>query len=228
MAVQTLEFDGVRIDFDADRCAEWRREEQAEAARGHAHEVAQVRRRLPEAATWARFGDQKFAAHTKFAGAVLDAARSWSRARGSALWLGQTGVGKTLSMLALANRVLDVSAKEGVSPADRAFAVGLAYVTADGLIRARKGHGLGHGEPDEIRTARSASLLLLDELGSEGTDHDATLFALVDQRYAAGRPTIIASGMTEAAFRSKYGDALARRVTDCGEIVSLFNQGGEK
>lgn len=68
------------------------------------------------------------------------------------------------------------------------------------------------------------SLLAIDELGREPTDADqrsrATIWEVVERRWANGRKTILASNVTERAFRERYDEPIWDRITgDRGVVV---------
>jgi len=62
-----------------------------------------------------------------------------------------------------------------------------------------------------------ATVLVLDDLGNEPAD--SVIFEVVDRRYRPGKPVIVTPGMSPAAIRERYGDALWRRLSERGAVV---------
>lgn len=147
------------------------------------------------------------------------------RTHGSALLLGPSGAGKTLATVALIHR-LAAGAKQDEPTVRPDWVDSIDWTTGCGLIRARREHPLDQGEARDIHLARWASLLVIDELGPE--PQESLLMDVIDDRYAARRPTICTSGLTRADFVARYGDALLRRLTDrgVGVLVDVHPQRG--
>ena len=103
---------------------------------------------------------------------------------------------------------------------------GFTWLVAHDLVRARREYRLGEGEAPLVEQAKWASVVVLDELGAEPASE--LPFEIIDARYAAGRPTLVTSGLTPKGFRDRYGDALWRRLTEngCGASLNL-HEGGE-
>jgi DNA replication protein DnaC len=137
--------------------------------------------------------------------------------------LGETGKGKTVSVVALMHRILDRASEAGISIVDYDWAKRMRFMSAPSLATARRNCALGEEAPLVIE-AIMASLLVLDEVGFEVFDptRDTTLFEVLDARYLENKPTIVTSGRTEEEFRARYGAALMRRITDRGMVVNLW------
>jgi DNA replication protein DnaC len=81
----------------------------------------------------------------------------------------------------------------------------------------------GGGCPSPEPPCRSAGLLILDDWGAERTT-DFVLEALeriVDARYRAMKPMLIATNMTPGAIMERYGDRALSRWAHEGRIVEL-------
>ena len=81
----------------------------------------------------------------------------------------------------------------------------------------------GGGCPSPEPPCRSAGLLVLDDWGAERTT-DFVLEALeriVDARYRAMKPMLIATNMTPRAIMERYGDRALSRWAHEGRIVEL-------
>lgn len=87
------------------------------------------------------------------------------------------------------------------------------FLRARDLATATKRHGLGDGRPPEVETAREHMLLVIDDVGSEGSDVAALQDAL-DYRYSRQLPTIVTSGLTESELSALLGPAYYRRIVD--------------
>jgi len=135
------------------------------------------------------------------------------REHGSALLLGPSGCGKTLAIAALAHRLV-AAARAHLTEPEAQWIAGALWTTAHELVRARRQHPLGEGEAPAIERAMEAIVLFIDELGCEPASE--VIFELVDHRYSRRLPTIVTSGPTLAAFASRYGDALVRRLAETG------------
>lgn len=114
-----------------------------------------------------------------------------------ALLLGPTGCGKTsgaLFLTALArNRTTVVRARD--------------------LSNAERRHPLGQGIPPEITRAQDATYLVIDDLGSEGSD-TGSIQDVLDLRYSRGSAVIVTTGLTMAELAAHIGPAYVRRIVD--------------
>ena len=90
------------------------------------------------------------------------------------------------------------------------------YVTSRDLGRADRDSRLG-AEPPILRAARAASMLVIDELGSEPSGREAVRDIIVD-RHAAERPTILASWLGRRSVGERYGAGVERRI---GRVIRL-------
>lgn len=151
------------------------------------------------------------------------AARGWKRENGNVLMLGEPGMWKTGTSVALAHRLRDeaVASIQELDPARVYRARGhwltrAMWVPAQDLSLARRHHSLGSEAPMVAR-AKGASLLIIDELGIQAAgDRDQLIFEIVDHRYRSQLPTIGTSGMSVAEFQAAHGGGLWRRFTEQG------------
>lgn len=67
----------------------------------------------------------------------------------------------------------------------------------------------------------SAKLLVIDEMGREGSAAVQRMVDVVIQRHAAGRPTGMASNLVAASWKARYGESLADRVRADGRAMML-------
>lgn len=165
---------------------------------------------------------------------VRKIADEYEREEGGMLVIGDTGVGKTVFVVAVFTRLLDEYTAEA---ADRARERGdphfhgivpahfLGWVRAVDLASARAQHALGAGEPPLVTHAKETLLLAIDDLGWEST-RDSTVAEVIAERYDRGRPTIVTAGQTFAALAERYSEAVLRRVLESGgitgRVVDLF------
>lgn len=164
-------------------------------------------------------------------------AQRWTpTGRGPLLLLGESGIGKTATALAVVHRLIsdgERAARAAGTTRCAAFEVAsrICWTTAPELIRVRRGHPLGRGECPEWRSTSQARLLVLDELGQEQAD-PRWLLELLDARYASptqGLVTLSTSGLTREALEARYGFGAWRRLLEPGgHIVDLYGgTGGE-
>ncbi|MFZ5891282.1 MAG: hypothetical protein ACOY0T_09550 [Myxococcota bacterium] len=174
-------------------------------------------------------------------------ARLYTRERGDGVLSGPSGLGKTTGLVAVAYRQVDEGIKAGIAsrfdldessvrfsrgqahledkrPPALVFASAMVWVTAREIVMARRSHELG-SEPELLTKCIGASLLFLDEIGSEPHDRDGDLFGVIDARYAAGRPTLATTGLPLKDFEERYGSALLRRLTERGTKIEEFGGG---
>lgn len=132
--------------------------------------------------------------------------------RASVLLLGPTGTGKTAAAALVVRRAL------AVKP------VSFAWFSAWQLVAAEKRHPLGSGRPKELDAACTAAVLVLDDLGQEPTS--PVLMEVLNERYEQGRVTIATSGLTPNELRTRYSDAIFRRLTETrgqrGTVIAAF------
>lgn len=147
----------------------------------------------------------------------------WKRDNGNLLFVGPQRIGKTNTVIAIGNRLLDAAERPQLTRDDLDFLCGIRFVTGLDLARARSETSFGH-EPALIRRAKNATLLILDEIGFEDDKFDPhAVRDVVYHRYRMGRssPTLVTSGCTVAELAKRYGAAMVERLTDLGELIDL-------
>lgn len=194
-------------------------------------EVAEARESFSPggALNWCRAGDPQYATATAKAAANVppELARvvthaAWTRTTGSMLILGPTDYGKTRILAAIGHRVLDYAVKVGWKQPDiMRFARGVRYVSALDIGRARSQSRFE--EPEIVRTAKGATLLLLDEVGYEEDRFDPhAIRDVLRARFdPVWKPTIAASGKTWAELSERYGEPTLRTLTCKGALMDL-------
>ena len=123
---------------------------------------------------------------------------------------GGTGAGKTSLGCYLLGVLLGLAPRAGSS----------RYMMARQIARADRESRLG-AEPPILAAARSAAVLVIDELGGEPSGWDAIRDVIID-RHAAELPTILGSWRGPAGVAERYGDGVARRV---GYVSRLAGSG---
>lgn len=72
-----------------------------------------------------------------------------------------------------------------------------------------------------------APRLVIDDLGAEFMDERGSYLCLLDEvvneRYAAARPTVMTTNLGAPEFRERYGERIADRIREAGRFVSLPN-----
>lgn len=178
----------------------------------------------PPAWPWARFDDAKF---RRLANArVLAAAEAWARAGGRSglVLLGPTGSGKTASLVGALHQLhadkraelerLDVEALRRWRPAPD-----VVWTSGPVLLEERRRERLGGPAPAIASRARSAGIVVLDELGY--VDMPELLLDIADARYARGLPTVVTSGARAPDLIARIGAAVWRKLTAGAEIVDV-------
>jgi hypothetical protein len=138
--------------------------------------------------------------------------------------LGKTGAGKTTAALAMfllhmrAHRTTLIAearmalerASSGQMPPRVAKPAKVVFVAAKDVVDARRFSPLGK-EPDLLERAKSASLLILDDIvGTRDTDQD--LYQVIWSRDNFKLPTIVTTAMNPAEMTAAYSEMFTRRV----------------
>lgn len=123
---------------------------------------------------------------------------------------GGTGTGKTHLACAVLASILD-SGYSGV------------YTTLSNVLnRLRRARRPGRNEVEALASFTSPDLLVLDE--AQGTivppqERQAMLFDLLDQRYAALRPTLVIANGSVAEMRAFFGARAFQRLTEQNALL---------
>jgi len=121
------------------------------------------------------------------------------------LLCGEGGLGKTFLLNCVFERVTS-----------RGFSA--VRITAFRLFEAMRQQHVGNDEKfDGFSTLIEAPLLLIDDLGTEPMMRNITveyLFTLLNERAAAKRHTVVATNLTPAQIKERYGERVASRLLD--------------
>lgn len=142
---------------------------------------------------------------------LLRAVNAWAWPGTSLVLAGRTGVGKTSAAGHLVRRLCGIAAHEGVE-LDRAQLI--RWQECRALSRVFREAKLGTGTPEEIVRCQNARLLVLDDLGVND-DRDA-LEMILQVRNERAWPTVTTTGIGSGELHGFLGDALNRRLLECG------------
>ena len=120
------------------------------------------------------------------------------------LLLGGTGLGKSFALHCVGGRVLE-----------RGFSV--RKLTAHQFYQMMLEEVIRGRDYTALRQLEQTDLLILDDLGSEPRVSDiseSSLYTLLDERIMAGRHTLFASNLSEAALAERYGERTVSRLFD--------------
>jgi len=121
------------------------------------------------------------------------------------LLTGEGGLGKTFLLNCVFERVTS-----------RGFSA--VRITAFRMFEAMRQQHIGNDEKyDGFSNLIDAKLLLIDDLGTEPMMRNITieyLFTLLNERVAAKRHTVIATNLTPAQLKERYGERVASRLLD--------------
>lgn len=155
---------------------------------------------------------------------LVVAASEWQWGDGNVMFRGLTEIGKTTAATLMIRRLLSDAVQIGGELFRRAL--GIRFVNARELCASERRHKLGDGEPAEVSDAKHASLLVLDDLGTEC--EPAVLSSVLDWRYLHQLPTCITTGLQQPQITEHFGSALYRRMLEQGgksaTIVEAFSK----
>lgn len=179
--------------------------------------IAEARASVPKRFRWALDASPEVIGQ-RVRGVGVKGALTWAAAptTGSLVLTGLAGVGKTSLAVAMLGRWLAAHR----DPAAR-FAESFA------LALERMRHPLGQGEAPAIDRAMRASLLVLDDLGSEQPGRSDAIADVLFARHNADLPTWVTTGLSRQDVESRYGAGVGRRVYDGSRLVQLGATAGE-
>ena len=134
------------------------------------------------------------------------------------LLVGESGLGKTFLLEAIAQRV---SARR--LPA--------LSISAFRMLEAMRAYHFGQpGEGEAFRRLVDCDLLLIDDLGTEPLLNNITieyLFTLLSERGAARRHTVIATNLLPGDLMARYGERVMSRLLDKGLCTAVRLTGAD-
>jgi DNA replication protein DnaC len=155
---------------------------------------------------------------------LIVAASTWKWDDGNLMFRGLTEIGKTTAATLLIRRLLSDAVQAGGELFRRALSI--RFLNARELSASERQHKYGAGEAPDVMTAKHASFLVLDDLG---TECDPTvLSSVLDWRYLHKLPTCVTTGLAQPQLTEYFGSALYRRMLEQGGkralIVESFNK----
>ena len=110
----------------------------------------------------------------------------------------------------------------------REFLPRALFVRAERLAKAPIEHRAGDGESPLVARAKTAPLLLLDDLGTDASVSTSAIADVVFARHDADLPTWITSGLGRSQIIGKYGTGFARRVLGDGVMALRLGRPDDK
>ncbi|MCB9584381.1 MAG: ATP-binding protein [Polyangiaceae bacterium] len=165
----------------------------------------------PENAEWVR------QVHPK----IREVVAAWN-CRSSLMLFGETGCGKTTSIVARLRAEAERLKQQARDGGERVY-WDFMFTTEADILEAHRTHKLGTELPKRLRSLRSSNLAVIDEMGFQPEYGIPIVMRYVDERYREGRPTVITSGLTYDAFVRRYSPALVRRVLQAGDGGDYFD-----
>lgn len=157
-------------------------------------------------------------------GKLIDVVDGWTWSDGNIVLLGPSQLGKTTAAAYLVRKLVFRAAASAASVWERAER--MAFFPALELAAAVREYPLGQGEPEAVRRARAASLLVLDDV-KVGMDADV-LMRVLDFRRAQDRQTLVTSGHTVEELAQAFGESVWHRMAQCGgrtsKVVACFRR----
>ena len=168
---------------------------------------------IPLAFRWAVFSEQVLYARVRDREAIRKAdgvvAKLASGEVSSVVFLGPSGVGKT----SLACAVLQAS---------KAYRVGATARFQSAIELASACRATAFGRESEVsERSKSASLLVLDDVGSEPALGADAIREVVHYRSDHGKPTIYTTWQTSKDLSFRYGDGTTRRIMELSTQISM-------
>lgn len=132
------------------------------------------------------------------------------------LLMGQSGLGKTFLMHAMARRLLERGMNVVMISAYRFLELARkAYFSAQSSV---------------LDDLMEADVLLIDDLGSEPLMENITIvqfFNLINERQSSGRGTVLSTNLTEKELRERYTERIASRLLDANQCELLIFRGDD-
>lgn len=149
---------------------------------------------------------------------LLRAVLGWRWGAGNLVLMGATGCGKTSAAAHLVRRLCF----EGAVHGGQAFELSgmIRWQSCRDLSEIGRETRLGTGTPEVVQRCQYARLLVLNDLGAG--DDRTTLERVLDARYERGWPTVTTTGLGAEQLDKVFGDALSRRIFECGADRGRF------
>lgn len=142
-------------------------------------------------------------------------AENFTKTSENLLFNGGTGLGKTMLSACIACEVTE-----------KGFSV--AYESAPHLFSQLENHRFRPSEETARSVAKfeTCDLLMIDDLGTElpGQFVVAALYALLNERLMAGKPTVISTNLTISEIRERYSPQIASRMQGNFRLLPFVGQ----
>lgn len=162
-------------------------------------------RTIPNAYAWSTQDAPELPKRVQMASAIETAVKQILSAA-NVLFVGPAGAGKTSLAVACLRERLDA---------------GGIFVSSVALGVASIQHRAGVGEAPMIERACDAPLVLLDDVGTEQQTSVNAVPQVIFRRHERGLATWVTTGLKFHELQSRYGDGIARRITEGALIVRL-------
>lgn len=135
-------------------------------------------------------------------------AEKFSKSSASLLFIGNTGLGKTLLSSAIAKSVFSGG-----------FSVAFDSIT--GFLRKIENEHFGRSADNTLELLTSADLVILDDLGSEFSSSftQSAIYDIINTRLNKELPTIISTNYSFPELREKYNERIISRID--GQYIHL-------
>lgn len=163
---------------------------------------------------------------------VLEAVKAWRvfeldgdrlRAKHGMLLCAPTGAGKSTAVLARIHRAYAYARKmAGEGRLTVGHPPSIVWLNEQQLVEA------SWDNHDRMQKARTAGLLIIDEVGFAGGDQAVrgktpAILDVMSARYDRSLPTVITSGMSVDDLARRYGLAVVRRMQNCADVLDLVS-----
>lgn len=198
-----------------DACIEPQRRED------RARELKPARDSIDDDYRWACFGNPLLL--TRIAGRptqIAGAMALLSQGEKVVTIVGATGTGKTSLACAMLSSVIEAGVNLQCDGDTLRRAKRARFYHAYDLSVARGEHRLGGNEPPKITDAKTASVLVLDELGRDDRK-TSDVAEVIRRRLAMGLPTIVTTWQTQSEIAAAYDGGIARRLYQRATLIRL-------
>ncbi len=134
--------------------------------------------------------------------------------------VGAPGSGKTTLACAMLREVIDQAGKLECDEATLARGRRARFYEAYDLSVARKQTRLGGGEPIDLADAKTASVLVVDEIGRDDRS-TSDVAKILHDREAERLFTIVTTWMSQADIAAAYDGGIARRLFESATLIEL-------
>jgi DNA replication protein DnaC len=184
--------------------------------------IREVAKQIPKDFAWANVRAAELPERVGLTrGQMAEAWKACVMGTSSLTLVGDPGAGKTSAAAALFRGLLDRGLTRDSSPRDVVRAKGAMFVSSYELARDRARHPLGQGESPLVAKAMRATVLVVDDLGSEPDNQLSAISDVIHTRHAEGKPTWVTTWLTETTAAARYGGGIARRIFERSVLLEV-------